>query len=406
MSSSSAVQVCTVCDKEDAKFCARCKCTSYCSKACQQEDWSTHKLLCASFSSFATSRRPTADHHRAVLFDPEKAKPEFIWLLCKWRSDFDEEGGYQAPETGTFLGSDVTSKDAPIQYNPRLKKRLSNTINVTYRDTFLIDGSRPNRSVASIIATQPGEYHDWRGPIIAYARKGSGLEPPACKDFDMIDFRHVTDYFLSYGYEPHKAQTSVARVQGVRINCLGDEKMLKRPHFEQIELPITDAIFTQHDTSDIADRIGISILTRRCPPDPRWVNSNDAMFEHGSPTNNQDATFLHQCCDPGAKFDLSTGSFGWGWCSAPWQNSVGSAIVVRKDKKPLLTMHMEALARYCRYEVRPLLAHSIGEYAPEEPIKKDHVLKIICRPMFVIFWSKFTTEKEDYTTRSPYDDDL
>jgi hypothetical protein len=77
----------------------------------------------------------------------------------------------------------------------------------------------------------------------------------------MIDFRHVTDYFLSYAHEPLNSQAIVERVKGVRINCLGDVKMLKRPRFEEIELPTTDVIFTKHDTSDIADRIGIPILT-------------------------------------------------------------------------------------------------------------------------------------------------
>jgi hypothetical protein len=406
MSSTSAVQSCTVCDKENATFCARCKCILYCSKACQQRDWSTHKLLCASFPTFAHSKRPTADHYRAVLFDPNKAKPEFIWLLCKWLQGDDDEVDYQMPETDTIIGSDTFPKHMPIQYNPRLKKPLPNTIIITYRDTFLVDGSRPSKSIASINDTQPGEYHDWRGPIVVYAKKGPGLDPPACKDFDMVDFRHATDYFLSYAYIPPKAQASVECVKGVRINCLGDVKMLKRPHFEEIELPTTDAIFTKHDTSDIANRIGIPILTQRCPLDPKWANSKDAMFEGMSPCNNQDATFLHQCCDPGAKFDISTGSLGWGWCSAPWQSEVGSAIVVRKDKKPLLPMQMEALAGYCRNEIQPLLGHSTGEYHPEEPIKKEDVLKIICRPMFVIYWTKFRRDKEDYTTPSPYDNGL
>jgi hypothetical protein len=222
----------------------------------------------------------------------------------------------------------------------------------------------------------------------------------------MVDFRHTTDYFLSYAYTPLKAQASVESVTGVRINCVGDVEMLKRPHFEQIELPATHPIFADHDTSDIVDRIGIPILTRRCPPDPKWANSRDPMFKGVYPYENQDATFLHQCCDPEAKLDLRTGSLGWGWCSRPWQNEVGSAIVVRKDKKPLLPIHVEALAGYCRNANQPLLAHSIGEYAPEEPIKKDHVLKIICRPVFVIYWAKFREEKEDYATPGPYDNGL
>lgn len=82
---------------------------------------------------------------------------------------------------------------------------------------------------------------------------------------------------------------------------------------------------------------------------------------------------------------------------------MGSVIVVRKDKVPLLPLHMEALAKYCRNEVGPLMAHSTGLYDPEKPIKKEHVLHIICRPMFVIYWGRFMEEKKDYTTPSPYD---
>jgi hypothetical protein len=206
MSSTSAVRSCTVCDKQNATFCSRCKCILYCSKACQKSDWSTHKLLCISFSAFADSQRPTADHYRAVLFDPNQAKPEFVWILCKWRQDDDDEFGYQTPEIDTIIGSDTLTKHIPIQYNPRLKRTLPNTLVITYRDTFLIDGSRPSKSVASITATQPGEYHDWRGPIVVYAKHGPGLDPPACKDLDMVDFRHIADYFLSYAYTPPTTQ--------------------------------------------------------------------------------------------------------------------------------------------------------------------------------------------------------
>jgi hypothetical protein len=131
MSTASAVHSCIVCNKGDATFCARCKSASYCSKACQQSDWSTHKLLCASFSTFAPSKRPTADHYRAVLFDPNKTKPEFIWLLCK--RDDDDQFDYRMPETDAIIGSDTLAKHVPVQYNPRLKKDLPNTLNITYR---------------------------------------------------------------------------------------------------------------------------------------------------------------------------------------------------------------------------------------------------------------------------------
>ena len=390
MSDSSAGQSCIICDKDNAKYCARCRSTSYCSQACQKSDWKTHKLLCAEFSTFATSERPNKEHYRAVLFDPDKDKPEFVWLSCPWTFY-----GYQNPETEEFIGGDSSVRDAPIRFNSRLQRPLQNTINISYSDVFLLDGSRPNKSIASITATQPGQYHDWRGPIVAYAKAGRGIDPPACKDFDMVDFRHIADYILSYCYVPPK----VERVKGVRINCRGDVDMLGRPHFEEIELSIRDSKFGADDTSDIAAHIGLPILTRRIPPDPRWANSD---MEGGSPFVNQDATFLHQCLDPKAVFDSSTGSLGWAWCSQSWQNNVGSVVVVRKDKKPLLPLHMEALARYCRKDARSILGHSIGECHPEEPISKEKALQLICRPMFVLSWYDFLEEKNEDVV-SPYD---
>lgn len=86
---------------------------------------------------------------------------------------------------------------------------------------------------------------------------------------------------------------------------------------------------------------------------------------------------------------------------------MGSTIVVRQDKKPLSTLDIEALCRYCRYEIRPLISHSMGEYDPDEPMTRDAVLAMICRPTFVISWYKLVSEnsKEGKNTDAvfPYD---
>ncbi len=368
MTSTGARGLCTVCDKSGTSLCKRCKSVRYCSKACQEAGWPIHKLLCAAFSGFDTSSRPTSEHFRAIFFPVNDEKPKPVWLHCKWHDD-EEDGKFQLAECESFLGHDGSPKHAPIQHNPVLKRVLSNTIYVCHRDTFLIDGSKTNNSVASIIATKPGQYHDWRGPIIAYGKEGLGTDQIACKDLDMRDFRHVADYFLSYGYTPPPTTTQQptgAKVKGVKINCLGDQKMLGKSHFEAVEVPTTDPIFFEHDTSDIAQRVGLPIYTRRCPSNPEWArNQNNEILGHQSPFNNQDATFLHLCCDPKADFDSHyTRTIGWAWAPRQWQNNVGSAIVVRQDRKTLSPWHVEALSRYCRIEISPLLAHSIGEYAP------------------------------------------
>ncbi len=95
-----------------------------------------------------------------------------------------------------------------------------------------------------------------------------------------------------------------------------------------------------------------------------------------------------------SQFDPDKGELGWGWAPRRWQNSVGSVLVVRQDKKALSPLHVEALCNYCRYEVGPVIAHSVGDYYPEEPISKDGVLAMICRPTFVIYWFKLLDEKD------------
>lgn len=308
------------------------------------------------------------------------------------------------------MGPNTFSCRVPIPYNPVLERQLSDTIQLCYRDTFLFDGSKPNSSVAAITTTKPGQYHDWRGPIIAYANAGPGVNQATCKDFDMGDFRRLTDYFLWYNYKPPPAtqQSNDAKIKGVKINCIGDQKMFNKPGFEAVELVSTDLIFSKHDTSEITKRIGLPIFTRRCPPHSKWANDLDnEIFERKSPFNNQYATFLHLCCDPKVEPDLRAGSLGWGWASMQWQNRVGSVIVVCQDKKPLLPLHVEALCKYCFDEIRPLLAHSIGEYEPEEPMGKDAVLAMTCRPTSIIHWHKLLEEKheagEDTDVPSPYD---
>ena len=396
---------CILCNNPDAHFCTRCKSTCYCSKKCQLTDWPTHELLCAAFSSFDPLSRPSNEHFRAILFSVDDKKPKFIWLHCKWRSnDIDYRNRYQNPEVKPFLGPDPFPKSGSIQFNPVLQKELSDTIYISYRDTFLVDGSKANNSIGAITTTTAGQKYDWRGPIIAYGKMGLGIDPVICRDLDMNDFRHIVDYFLSYNVNPTPVlqQSFGTKIKGVKINCLGDEKMLSKPHFEAVEVSSTDLIFSEHDTSDIAKRIDLPIFTRRCPPNPEWANDQDCKL-----FNNQDATFLHLCCDPKADFDPHHGIMGWGWASMQWQNDVGSTIVVRQDRKPLLSLHVEALCKYCR-EIRPLFGHSQGEYAPEKPMKKDAVLAMICRPTFVIHWYKLLEMKrekgEDTSAPYPYDE--
>lgn len=186
-----------MCNKSTVHVCNQCKNARYCSTTCQQADWPTHKLLCAAFSHFDALSRPTDEHVRAIFFPVGEMIPKFIWLHCEWHDE--DDGRYQYPKTRPLLGSEAFLGHISIQYNSVLKRELSDTIYVCHRDTFLIDGSKANKSISGITTTTPGQYYDWRGPFIAYGKVGIGFYKPACKDLDMTDFRHITDFFVSYG---------------------------------------------------------------------------------------------------------------------------------------------------------------------------------------------------------------
>ncbi|KAI6081698.1 hypothetical protein F4821DRAFT_248645 [Hypoxylon rubiginosum] len=183
---------CSLCGAPSAfGSCKQCKCAYYCSPLCQILDWQIHGLLCAAFSKFKHKKRPSKNHYRAILFPADQEEPRLIWLLCRWHR---EEGRKrdQYPDVEPFIGTDTFTNIEPII-------KGSDSIYVCYRDTFLIDGSHHNKSVAAITATELQLPYNWRGPFIAYGKKGLGLGPAACRDLDMDDFRYVTEFFLSRG---------------------------------------------------------------------------------------------------------------------------------------------------------------------------------------------------------------
>lgn len=412
-----ATTLCISCNNPSAYSCRHCKCTSYCSNACEQSNWTTHKLLCSTFSSFDSSRRPSGETFRAILFPDDDKIPEFVWLRCTWlRVDDDEDDAdrYQSPEVRSFLGPHNYESDIQLQNNSGLKRKLSDTIYICYSNTFLVDGSKANNCITDIIKTNRLQKNSWRGPVIAYGKVGLGLDQTSCRDLDMNDFRHIIDYFLSWHASPAPAPLEPfgPSVKGVRINCLGDEKMFGKPHFEAVELSPADLIFSNSDTSDIADRIGLPIFIRRCSLDTKWSNKpENENFDF----SNTDALDLLTCCGYIFNVGLTTKLVGWGAFPKDWIDNTGSVIVARQDKKLLLPLHVEALCRYCRYEILPLIGHSRGGFEEEDPLERDTVLAMICRPTFIVYWCKLLEERhvkwlknlekgKDTKAADPYDE--
>lgn len=222
----STMDLCLICNKADARLCSQCHSSFYCSKKCQTADYPIHKLLCSDFKAFNTTSRPSDEHFRAVVFPVNERKPKLVWLHCK--SDTE---GYQSPNIKTLLGPNAPLAQKPIRYNPVLKRYLSNTIFLNFRDTALIDGSTPNESVRSLLNTKAGRYFDWCGQLGAYTAVGLYSDPERCKDLTMDDFRHTTDYLMSldhYGNPPTTPSGLLTDSDAAAI--VPEPSVVDRPH--------------------------------------------------------------------------------------------------------------------------------------------------------------------------------
>lgn len=113
------------------------------------------------------------------------------------------------PDYGeTLLGNgNLSAPDRRlIQHNVLRDRDLDHTLEILYRDTVLVDGSRPNKSVIEVTKGKPP--HEWKGPIVALRKEGGAINPRRLineqrfyNDITLEDFRHVVDYFQNYGDE-------------------------------------------------------------------------------------------------------------------------------------------------------------------------------------------------------------
>ena len=85
------------------------------------------------------------------------------------------------------------------------RKKVENTLIISFNDNFGIDGSKQNKIVQKMTK---GSCFDWRGPILISKVKGvkNNYSIPydlydEYLDVDLKDFSHMTDYFLWYGCE-------------------------------------------------------------------------------------------------------------------------------------------------------------------------------------------------------------
>ena len=285
--------------------------------------------------------------------------PKWTWISIKFTpGDEDDDPPLENKDSRDLLGRDRPYEGAETFDKNTLRSRsLTKTIVVYNRDTYLVDGSKPNQSV--IAMTRGAIEHDLRGPLLAMAiRKGRPSDPVSYRDLEIGDVRDIVDFFITaYANES---------VKGVRVNCNADVEVLALKKYQQVKISRKSQIFDGKGPG-IPRRVGLPVLTYKLNPDPAWKDGPGAGYE------NQEATCLHFNDNPihDEKASMINDMLAWGFGPRSWQESVGSVLVVREDRKDLAMSDAEALCRFCREKMAPLFEKATDEGWSREAVDAE-----------------------------------
>jgi hypothetical protein len=342
MAPSLTKDLCAMCSQHGAMQCAGCKELRYCSKGCQKNDWPIHKLVCKTLKDFSADNRPGPNYKRAILFPQDGENPHFFWLKFLvpgdfyFKSELDEGKDIPLwktrfnPNTGEYDCSAVEVFHSVVLDRP-LENKFSIMGKTQEADTL---GSIPNHEVNKSLIKVNKELQDvWYGPIIAFGREAK--DTGRSYDIGPLEFRHTVDA-LRMRYDEIEAQrqnkVTGPYVMGVRISNTMDQQWGKREPITRLHVSASQCAAESDIEASVCDQIGIPLVLRRLPlaltgRDRRLVTPIVETVGH--------APLLRALNPRLSLFDDRHG--------------VGSAIVVRKDGKPLCEEHVQAFARYASF---------------------------------------------------------
>ncbi|KAF1830653.1 hypothetical protein BDW02DRAFT_92701 [Decorospora gaudefroyi] len=414
--------LCDECNDEGKWRCSGCLSGWYCSKACQKKAWSVHKVLCKTLKDFQIRPAPKTTREgftRAIYFHPEESTPRFVWLKHKCVPAEDQHtsaftlvcpGALAANnEEEAKYNDDISMRNSWIQRNYALLRELPYTIWVSHREGFLHDGSRHNKATDKISDLQSRHLYDWRGPMIVYGREEF---EGRIQDLFPVDLRLIRHWLNSYRFEgkysPETLKQELSDVVGVRMNCIGDEKVDGRPKCEAAMIPGYHRIF-EVEAAPISERLGFPVMVCRIPGSVNHWKQRSSV-EGMCAYVNQPATMLHLGCEPTNTEGMMKSQYAWGWAPWKWQNDVGSVIIVRKDKKHLLPEHAEALADFCQNYLLEIFGEQkeseCGVSGSTPGLGKEYVLEKIAKEKFLEYYEAWKARQMDEVKRnqiSPYD---
>lgn len=291
-----------------------------------------------------------------------------IWINCETTDSSIPK------DAATFLGDDLTSVSRQrIQKSPRLDRRtLLNTIEIIYREDHMLDATkRPNKSIDRVLGNNIFRPQEWRGPVIVLRQRGLDLEPKIYEDVTLVEYRHVIDHFATYGYdtlsEKSKAKLTRERINGVKVNCLGEQALHQVDSFSPVEVPshsLQRYGYTIGEISPISILIGLPIRAWKCPIKERPAETANYNVD------NVPATLIFLNPDPT--------SIEFGWSPSHWQSDLGNVLLVREDGEDLAVNLAETFCRWCEWKLYPKFEAALGLFG-NETVQRKQVIEEITR---------------------------
>jgi hypothetical protein len=435
--------LCDECPRDDTLLCSRCKASQYCTKGdkkCQKKAWKYHKHLYQTFKDFQdrpTSKYKNVGYSRAIYFHPEEESPRFLWLEWMKYTDPSCHGELNFKVKDLLYNNDEEAKSetfiVPERYRIHMDKvverRLEFTILLGHRNEFLYDGSKPNKAIANVIDRSSKYLAPWNGPVIAYGaqfHKKFNHIPETSFDLGPSDIGRIVHELNWQTYKGTQWQLTKEMVDAetikakfpksdprgkdrgtvgvVRLNCDGDVRIEKRPMCEGSEISAAHPIFYPplvRSISPLSEHLELPLVVIEMPGSRDYWPAVEADYG-ANLTENDAATFLLLSCDP--KNQESFIGYAWSSMAAGCKTGLGTMIVARKDKKPLLVAHLAALIQYCQYHLASLFL----DYSETESIGQDgdnKVLQEITKAKFEKHWNSWKTTQANKSARelpSPY----
>ncbi|KAJ8113639.1 hypothetical protein OPT61_g4273 [Boeremia exigua] len=283
--------LCAMCDKASIQLCGGCK--------------------------------PDEQHYSMIYFPIDEPKPRLIWMRI--------EPGHNHPMREELTKHGIVIDCSESEGRLRVKTLDENIVLQRPLSPRFIQFVPPSAAQccpccrdkhkvnASLLEVDPEIAETLRGPIIAWSMHLEDLaaHKSSLVDFDPMDFRHMVDGLRLHYEEAVESYSTlglenpkIKRINGVRLNCKGDQLILDRPHLEMYTVPMSTLREQSLLCTPVADRLGMSLHVAKVAPAPIW---RDRELK----------ARMHNCCS------------GYLNPFIAMPDDIGSLVITRKDGKDL-----------------------------------------------------------------------